>query len=276
MRDIYHFKNHFRSDLTAANIGVHKSDWVKARNSDRKEQSHHLMKKGLFDVLPIVNRDNSVTQYWRTIRWGNFSIISDKPELISENDKIYYLTTIKDLIKLFATNQKDFYFLKDIESIVGLVTISHLNYKLIYLYIYELIIEFEMGISRMILTHKVDNLHIENALYSISNSKNLSKIKDSMKRYKADLKTGMNANLIEYLFLSELIQIFIKYRLHIKIGFNNERNLLSIYNSIHKIRNITAHSTKSLVHTKDDVKELYHVIQNIETLNQRIYKFVEK
>ena len=77
-----------------------------------------------FDVLPVA-LGATVEEYFQTTNWGDYSSIVR--EQITEADIVPLQTSIRDIIRDFASEDRLFYFLGNKDRIAGLISIVNLN-----------------------------------------------------------------------------------------------------------------------------------------------------
>jgi CBS domain-containing protein len=143
MKELSYFKAEGNPDIFIAQAGVHKTDWITASPDESIESIVHKMSANRYDILPIIDNVGRCQTFYRTIEWARFDEENIELANIEPEDRLYYLTDIDDAIKRFAATGRKFYFLDNLTDVVGLVTISDLNCKQIYLYLYSLVSLFE-------------------------------------------------------------------------------------------------------------------------------------
>lgn len=132
MREDHYFKPSPVPFVTAAHIGISKKRWIAVKANKIRDEAKKTMEQNSFDILPIESAER-ITHYWQTEKPGDFTQIQEKK--IDEADKIYYLTDLKDLIRLFVEKERTFFFLTNHHEIIGMVSTIHLTSKPVYPYL---------------------------------------------------------------------------------------------------------------------------------------------
>lgn len=133
-------------DITAAQIGISKWNWA-FTDSEELEDALRIMVGNNFDVLPIKNRDGRFDRYFSTIVPNDYSSIVVRN--IEDSVTIYYRLSFKDLIHKFKQDKSRYFFVRDSDGILGLVTVADLNSILAYYYLFSVVAEIEIGISEL-------------------------------------------------------------------------------------------------------------------------------
>lgn len=252
-----HFLREGVVDINAAVVGISKASWTFIAETDAtKEQAAAIMCQQRFDVLPIVN-GAKVKKYFRTNKWSNYSTISQ--ETINHRDVIPFHTHIRDVIKGLALESRDFYFLHNERRVVGLITVVHLNCRQVKVYLFSLLSELEVCLGNFI-----DALISEDELLKMTfGEKEKEKHEDVKKRYQEDIKTGVDVRFVEYLYLSDLINIIIKKKLYEPLGYSRTRFKKNL-GSLNDLRNAVAHPARSIITDKHPVNKLWERIDWVE------------
>ena len=137
-------------DLTAAQIGINKWQW-ETINSEDEVRAKEFMKRNRFDVLPIINPDGRIERFYSTRIWNNYHDL--QLANISESDTIYYRLSFSDLIKKFHYEKKHFYFLTNVDEVLGFVSFIHLNCLVVYNYLYQVFADLEQAIANLLRDH---------------------------------------------------------------------------------------------------------------------------
>lgn len=279
MKEIHFFLKDQFPDVHAALPGINKYDWVYASKDQRKEKAFQMMSSNRFDILPIKERDGGYLSYFKTSEWGNFSnkeIV--KCDILAE-DRIYFLTRLRDVIREFAEKERNYFFLDNHKDILGLITIGNLNSKHVYLYLYNLILQLENYMGSALYNAGLDDKELVNVFKRINNP---MRVKEVINRFEKDQAKGADFRFVEYLYLSDYKSIYedkkIKEKLKIRCS-----EFPDVLQNINKIRNVVAHPNKSLIRNENSMKELTKAIDILEELsnefreleknhNRRIYK----
>jgi hypothetical protein len=252
-----HFLREGVVDINAAVVGISKARWTCIEASDTtKEQAAAIMCQQRFDVLPIVN-GTEIKQYFRTQKWGDYSSISQ--ETITHRDVIPFHMHIRDVIKGFALESRNFYFLHNERRIVGLISVVNLNCRQVKVYLFSLLSELEVRLGNFIAAH----ISEDELLQMTFGEKEKEKHEDVKKRYQEDKTTGVDACFVEYLYLSDLINIIIKQKLYERLRYSRTRFEKSL-GSLNDLRHAVAHPARSIITDKHPVEKLWERIDRVE------------
>lgn len=262
IRDNMFDEHHFmREDIVAVNaavVGISKNRWTALRR-DEAPDAHALtkMRSNHFDVLPIVEEDGAILEYYKTEKWNNFSSVVRR-ELVY-TDCLPIQTHIREVIKGLACDKRFFYFLTDDNRVVGLITAADLNNRKVRVYLFGLLSEFEVRLGDLIM----DSLSKEE-IQKIN-------LKDTEKeRFDEDRSNGLELPCVEYLYLSELLNLCTKHELFRRLGFASRGKFDDATGRLNELRKVIAHPTRSLVTKKDPVMRLWERIQLAEDLLFRL------
>lgn len=254
--------------VTISSICINKSDWIFAGCNEIKDQVFEKMQENKFDVLPVREADGTFKKYYITKEWGNFGVNDIKMYEIKPKDCIDHVTIIKDAVKAFVKADRNFFFLKNKKEVVGLVTTGNLNSKHVYVYLYNLISQLEIGLGRMINKAGIN----DHELIKIFEENNRS-VKPNT-RYRREIKKNMDHKFIECAYLGDMAWIIRKKNLHRKIRITG-KDFDSTIKHINKLRNIVAHPVNSLIKGKNSVAELDIAIEKTEDLITRIKRYLK-
>lgn len=87
-----------------------------------------------------------------------------------------------------------------------------------------------------------------------------------MRRFKEDASKGLDGNIIEYLYLSDLFLLITEHKLYKVLGYKNQDAFEKGSGKLKSIRNAIAHPNKSLVKSHDTLCDLWTAIVKIEEL----------
>lgn len=261
--------------LLISNLGIHVNKWIdydivsfNKSNADAAE----IMRKYSIDILPLKDSIGTYNQYATTSKSGDYvakDIVLKDINLAKES--IYYLTHVKDVIRLMVEKERWFYFLSNHTSVVGIVTLSDFNKKQLYPWLYQKLVDLEQNLSRklcsefslIIILQKIEQL-------SLGPNAQGKSFKDPWKRYQKDKKKNSDAGITEYIFLSQFIVLFKEFGLYKKLGYSSCTDFENAYKSLKNIRNTIAHPTKSLISDHSSLIVLWNGIQKMDELNQRL------
>ena len=63
MKELTHFKDPGNPKISVALAGINKLDWINICESKTIKDASQIMSAYKFDVLPIINKDNSYSHY---------------------------------------------------------------------------------------------------------------------------------------------------------------------------------------------------------------------
>jgi hypothetical protein len=249
-----HFQRDGVIDINAAVVGISRSRWTTATPSDAStEHAQKIMRANGFDVLPI-DDGRRVREYFNTQEWGDYTSIEQKPT--TYRDVISYQAPIRDVIKGFAAERRNFYFLGSENRIVGLVTVGNLNCRQVQIYLFSLFCELETAMA-CYLSSAMSQDEIKES-FTQTRSRNVPKVND---RYETDKRQGVDAPYVEYLHFSDLIQLIDPKRLA-ELGISAERQ--TDLKKLKDWRNRAAHPVQSLIRKPEEVKGLWDTLDLVE------------
>jgi hypothetical protein len=109
--------------------------------------------------------------------------------------------------------------------------------------------------------------HLENPY----DKERIGKCNSSIKRFKIDMRGGVDANVVEYPYLLDLMGVVITADLSREIGYESIEDLWDDSKCINNIRNKVAHPNKSLISKPDGVNKLWwNAIQMEERLTDEL------
>ncbi len=255
----FHFQRERIVDINAAVVGISSSRWTKAASKEASiEQAQEIMQANGFDVLPI-DDGQRVRGYFNTQEWGNYTSI--KQETINYRDVISYQTSIREVVKGFAMENRYFYFLESENRTVGLVTIANLNCRQMQIYLFSLFCELETALATY-LSLAMSQVEIKIA-FSQTQSPRRS---DIDKRHERDSRQGVDAPYVEYLYFSDLL-LLIDAKQLAQLGISPTRQ--TALKELTEWRNRVAHPTKSLIRRPDEVGVLW---QNLDLIEEVLFQ----
>ncbi len=251
-------------DVDAAVIGISKTRWIALTDSEACiEKAQEIMRQHHFDLVPIVTNDDIVSGYYQTETWNNYDAIQRKE--MDYDDVIPVQTPLHIVIKSLAKEKRLFYFLTHHNRVTGLLSFIHLNKRQVRIYIYALITELETRLSGLIRS-RISEEEIEKYVQN----------KDAANRYFTDKERGIESELMEYLYLSDLINIISKNNLYGALGYPSRKRFGNSLGSINTLRNEVAHPTRTLISTSESIEKLWNKIEDIERILFRLRQFHDK
>jgi len=269
MQEYNYFKQTGTPEIHAAIAGISKEEWVFAEPQETRLDAFLKMMDNGFDILPKVNRDGTINTYFYTSEWGKYSESDIKWSKIKQEDCLYYLTHIKDIIRLMSENSRNFYFLTNHSDIIGLITISNLNCKQVAIYYYNLLCSLERSLGHFI-RKRLTPTEILDSLEKLGNEIDIPSALDTVKRYKHDASIGTDASIIEYLYLSDVFLLISRHKLYKDLGYKNQEGFEKGSGKLRELRNMIAHPNKSLVKGPQTLPDLWKSSMKIEELEERL------
>lgn len=274
MREYQYFKQSSDPDISAALVGISRIDWIYNEPGESKRDAVRKMRTGEFDVLPVMNKNRAYVSYFHTAEWGRYDEQNIGSSRISGDDHIYYLTHIKDVIRSFHTENRNFFFLTNRIEVIGLITIGNLNCKHVSLYYFNLLSNLERRLAQFIKA-KLERDEILTNLEKIAVQRKIETTLKAIESFRADNKIGMDSNIIEYLYLSDLFLLIEEKNLFELLGYGNKEDVVQHTGKLKKLRNSIAHPTRSLVSSRESISELWQASEKIEDLDVRLDGFIQ-
>lgn len=245
-------------EVDAAVVGISSTRWTAITGSEATpEKATPIMKANRFDVLPIV-AGSAVKEYFCADEWDTYTSISRKA--ITHRDIIPFDTRLRDVIRGFALDSRHFYFLNNNRKIVGLISVANLNCRAVKVYLFSLLAELEVQMGRFVLNHLPESDLLQMTFGAGAKAKHES----VRKRYEADKANGLEVPFVEYLYLSDLINIVATKKLFSHLGFSSRNRFEDHFNPLNPLRDAVAHPSRSLIADAMSYKRLWERIDNIE------------
>lgn len=243
-------------ELTVAQIGINKWDWV-AIKDENIENAKSIMKSNRFDVLPL-DDDKTISKYFKTDNWGDYSKISLK--YITREDSIYYRLSFIDLLRKMLADQNYLFFLSDSNEVLGLVSLNNLNCLAVYNYIYQITASLELVVSQY-LEELLDEEFVLDVLKKTSD-KQANKIAEHFE----ELKSVNSENSIFHHLFFPTIGTLLKYSKDLIEKDCPEllkyRTKFCAGNLYWEIRNTVSHPVKPLFINEISVKKVNELISD--------------
>lgn len=251
IEDHFFLKNNV-VDVDAAVVGVSKTRWVAVSEQEASsEKAQAIMTQCRFDVLPITASNEIVREYFHTRNWSDYNSIERKE--IDYSDVVSFRIPLHSLIKSFAKEQRLFYFLENEGRIVGLVSVVNLNCRQVRTFIFSLVSELEIRLSQFI-----------NSVMNEAEILDSGVGKDIKERYDSDKEKGLEPDLMEYLYLSDLINLIAKKHQYKVLAYESRTKFEDALGPINALRNEAAHPTRSLITSAESVSKLWDKIEIVE------------
>ncbi len=252
-------------DIRASHIGISRSRWnLLTEKEAKKDVASRLMSSSRFDILPVADQNNeSLKGYFRTKTPANYDEVEFHP--IEHHDIIPELVNLRELIELFHREERFFFFVcreHSLEGISGLVSVVHLNNRLVRVYLYNLLTELELLLSEQLMTVP------ESQLLELLEESNNTKHQQLLTHFYADQKEGFDTSLVEYLYLSDLVNFTMKLRIFSRLGYSRTK-FDNHLNSLVALRNRIAHPSRSIVDTKHNIHRLW---KRLDRLDEALFR----
>ena len=250
--------------ITAASVGISSRRWTSLTSATIEgDNFKSVMKDNRFDILPIVSADGTTNQFFKADKPNQYDIISK--QTISYKDVLPLDTSVREIIRGFAEDNRTFYFLTYHSRITGLITLGNLNCRQVQVYIFGLICELERRLTDFI----EDNLskeQLENFMTDKSSTND--KLRESWERYQELVLSDLENKLMEHLYLIDFFTIIEHFELNAKLGYS--KNKWEELTTINDLRHLVAHPTRSLLDKNNDVNKLWRRIGRVEDLSFRL------
>lgn len=279
MEELNFFKYENKDDLYAASLGINSIDWTETSTKEFSENKREVISKMLlnrFDILPAKGKTGNFDFYISTTSWGYFHeecILQKKIDF--NEDVIYYLTHVRDVLRLMQDKNRYFYFLSNHSEVIGLITIANFNDKNFYFWIYKKLVKLEKGLAVFIKTSH-SNQKIVEVVKEFSQKENVLEgyYTKVLTRFYEDQEKGSDADIIEYLYFRQLCDIIIFLRLYTEIGLTKS-DFESGLGKLNDVRNLVAHPLRSLINTSDDLQGLWKGIKKMDELIKSVKSYHE-
>lgn len=253
-----HFLRETVVDIDAAVVGVGNSRWSSIPETEATEQrASEMMRASRFDTLPIESA-RGVKEYFQTVTWNDYSSIVRRT--VVHRDVIPYKTPLRNVIQGFATESRNFYFLNNDRRIVGLISVSNLNCRQVTVYLFSLLSELEIHLGNLVSQHCQEPELLELTFGADDNLK-FDGVKD---RFSDDKTKGVDVPFVNYLFLSDLVNVIAKKRLFEALGYQSRTQFDKAFGPLVELRNAVAHPTRSIVTEPDSCNKLWQNIDQVE------------
>lgn len=258
MIEDFYFLRESVVDIDAAVVGIGRSRWTCLAAEDASEKAAlELMEPNRFDILPIVE-GGKVKEYYQTKQPNDFSKAAK--QAITYRDVVPLNTHVRDVIKSFADNERTFYFLSNENEVVGLITVANLNCRQVKTYLFSLLSELEIRMGQFI-SERIP----EDELLAMTFGEVVKNKHENVKaRFEEDRSKGIELAFVEYLYLSDLIDLVLKADLYENLGYT--KNAFKKVNSLNDLRHAVAHPARSIVGSQDAAANLWGRIDRIEEL----------
>jgi hypothetical protein len=245
-------------DVDAAVVGISSARWIAIPASEAiPENAAPIMKAHRFDVLPIV-ASSVVTEYFRTDELNTYTSISRMD--ITHRDVIPFDTRLRDVIRGFALDSRRFYFLSNNRRIVGLLPVANLNCRAVKVYLFSLLAELEIQMGRFVLKYVSEPDLLRMTLRGPAKPKH----ETVRRQYDTDKANGLDLPIVEYLYLSDLINIVAAKKLYSHLGFSGRKRFEECLGPVNSLRSAVAHPSRSLISNEKSCKRLWEQVDRVD------------
>jgi hypothetical protein len=245
-------------DVNAAVVGISRSRWISVSGTKATaEQAAQIMQANRFDILPVED-PSGVSEYFHTRKWNDYLAVDRRA--ITHRDVISFVTPLRDVIRGFALEPRDFYFLVSERMVVGLVSLANLNCRQVYVYLFSLLSELEVQLGNLVTRHCSDQKLLETTW----GPREDGKYRGVKKRYKSDRALGYDVPFVEYMYLTDLVKVIGEKGLFGQMGYQDCRQFMGAFGRLVKLRNKVAHPNRSLITGPESCKELWQGIDEVE------------
>ncbi len=270
-----HFSKTFKPDLHVAALGISRDEWYCHKPGMTKEEVKQTMVTKRYDVVPIINNQGIPTSYFYLKNFNQpDEIVINK---ILPEDRLYYLTNVRDAIWKMASDQRSFYFLtngRNVNDMVGLFTLSDFNCREFYVFVFNLIsyVEREFGqiitLSKEVAINELEKL----AQNNVPLTEQLKLIKD---RISEDEAKNIENDYKEYLYLHHLISLVKIENKYKDLGYKHGDDFENGTSYLRAIRNNIAHPVKSLVKDLAGLSDLEKGINKLYEFKLKLDDFTK-
>jgi hypothetical protein len=232
-------------DINAAVIGIGRARWVALR-PDEAQISHavEIMHTYRFDVLPIDPGPAApISDYFHatvTNTWTSETVLRST---LTEDDSLPADTPIQELITHFAETRRRFFFLTHEGQVAGLVSLANLNARVVQVWLFSLLAEFEVRLSRLVSTQ----LSEEALRQAVKNP-------EVIDRFDTDRERGVENALTEYLYLADLLTVVRARALHQALDYSGTQ--FDKLGGLNELRKQVMHPVRSLITSPDSIMTL--------------------
>lgn len=188
-----HFEYNPVLDLTAANIGINRWDWVSIDGED-EGRAKEIMKFNKFDILPIVGSGGRVDKFFSTRKWKRYDALNCTN--INTDNTIYYRMSLNDLISKLREQESHFYFLTNYKEVLGLVSYANLNCQAVYNYLYQVLADIERSIATVLEASVEQSMVVE--YFKNSTDPHLMEV---VKTFEEKIKSDAEISIFELFYL---------------------------------------------------------------------------
>lgn len=261
MRSDLSFEREHVVDVDAAVVGISRQRWSALTPDEAADldRARAVMKENGFDVMPVEDDDGEVRSYVTTAAWGDFRSPVERHD-IGPQDIIPQRTPLEEVLRGFAEDGRDFYFLSSYGRITGLITIVNLNCRQVRVFLYGLICEFETVLGDLIREAiGPDKLTVDKILSELSEGR--ADVKDGFDEARG---ANLDTDITEFLYLTDLIKVVRRHGLFGPLGFEHRGRFKDTFSHLNETRKRVAHPTRALIEKRGAVVTLWEDVKAIE------------
>lgn len=256
--------------FNTSTIAIYRSEWTSIEPEDATiSNAVKIMKENRYDVLPIESdKQNKIIECFYTNTINTWTEESVNRKKIKDDDILPIEVTFDDLIDRFNITNRLFFFLSSDGQIKALITRANLNERPIKAWLYTMLCALEMNLGKFIKSEKFTD---EDILKQLTDDRK----KKVYNNYEEDQELGVENNLVEYLYLSDLINICRKKKLYKKLKYSSATKFKEL-NTLNELRRQVMHPVSAIIDRKNTLRKLSKRIKIIKNVINRIYEYWEK
>lgn len=252
------------TDISVATIGISRDDWYCHRPGMTRDEVRETMVRGGFDVVPILDKKGVFKRYFSLNEVDNSRL--DCKEITTE-DKLYYLTHVRDSVWKMKSERRTHYFLtngRNEDDVVGLLSLSNYNCREFYVFLFSLMSYVEREFAFLIDSDKETGFKI---LRGLAHTKELADQWATIEnRIDQDMRKQNENDYKEYLYLHHLVCLVEAEKKYKKLGYQREHDFETGTSGLRDLRNNIAHPVRSLVRNLND-------LDNLDAGLRKLYEF---
>ncbi|MEX0887573.1 MAG: hypothetical protein WD009_14165 [Phycisphaeraceae bacterium] len=253
-------------DIDAAVVGVSRLRWTALSPKEANDATcaREVMTRHQFDVLPIDPGSGPVREYIKTRTWGDYSAVERCD--IEYDEVLPQQTPLYAVIRALAEKNRHHLFLTHEGNVTGLITVVNLNCRQARILLFGLLSDLEVRMGRLV------QAQVGRA---VSEDEVLAMASDAVRpQYEADRQQNIERDVVEYLYLPDLLKLLQKLGLYERLGYGSKAERAQ-FDKLVKLRNAVAHPGRTIIEDVEGVQKLWRDIQVIERALFRIKRWQE-
>jgi hypothetical protein len=222
------------------------------------------MKRNRYDVLPIQNEDGTYTEYFSTVKWGEYENLNILK--IKNANSIYFRFCLKDLVREFKITENHYYFLTDGDEPLGLVSYVNLNCQLVYNYLFFVFSDIERSVSDVLKKH-ITGLDVI-AYFLNSQDKHSQEI---IKTYEESILSNNDSDIFQLLYLQDLGTIIGKFFEILPKNLKSLKKYSTKFgtNSVYrKLRNRIMHPVRLILSDNESIHQINELLSDYQEIKR--------